>query len=204
MSVSSGISYKSEESDTKRQKLLNRNYLSFVSINIELSFYNKYNRISIRYNIFPTKLVTALKSIINQIDWSEIVLDIVKQKRSILYWNAFEKILRLYIEKLLTQKNRKKNKLNCYQKKDQKLSSAIKNTEQILFEFAFTSCSTKKFFSLKKQKNIDSFVNNISKISEHNNFTDKSKKSKTDKNNTEYKSNSKNKNRDYKKDRVSI
>ncbi len=102
------------------------------------------------------------------------------------------------------QKNRKKNKLNCYQKKDQKLSSAIKSTEQILFKFVFTSCSTEKSFSLKKQKNIDSFVNNISKISEYNNFTDKSKKSKTDKNNTEYKSNSKNKNKDYKKDRVSI
>ncbi len=85
ISASSEISYKSEESDAKRQKLLNRNYLSFVSINIELSFYNKYNRISMRYNISPTKLVTASKSIINQIDWSEIVLDIVKQKRSVLY-----------------------------------------------------------------------------------------------------------------------
>ncbi len=73
----SKISYKSEKSDTRKQRLSNKNFLFFVFINIELSFYNKYNRISKRYNIFSTKLVTASKSIISQVNWSEIILDVV-------------------------------------------------------------------------------------------------------------------------------
>ncbi len=78
------IPYKPGGSDAKRQRLPNGNFLSFASINIEPPSHDKHDRTSKRYNISPTELVTASKSIISQVNWSEVILDVVGHMQSCL------------------------------------------------------------------------------------------------------------------------
>ena len=40
---------------------------------------------------------------LNQVDWSEVVLDVACKERFTTYWNAFEKILKAQIEEMLKQ-----------------------------------------------------------------------------------------------------
>jgi len=204
MSAPPGIPHKPGGSDAKRQRLPNGDYLSFASINIEPPSHHKHDRTSMRYNISPTELVTASKSIINQVDWSEVVLDVVGRERPALYRDAFEKILRLHVEELLTQEDREENKLNRHQEEGQRSSSAIKSTEQVSSGSAFTSCGTEKPPSLKEQGDVDSFVDNASEISGHDDFTDEGEESETDEDDTEYEGNGEDEDGDYEEDRFSI
>ncbi len=158
-----------------------------------------------RYKISPTELVTASKSILNQVNWSEVVLDVVGRERPALYRDAFEKILRLHVEELLTQKYREENKLNNHQEEGQRSLSAIKSTEQVSSRSAFTSCDTdEKPPSLKEQGDDDSYVDIASDISEHDDFTNDGEESETDEDDTEYEGNGEDEDGDYEEDRSSV
>ena len=71
--------------------------MSFPSLN------STYFPTSLRYNITPAELMRASESIFNQVNWSEVVLDTVGKEKSVIYRNAFEKILRTQITELLRQ-----------------------------------------------------------------------------------------------------
>lgn len=205
MSAPAGILHKPGESDAKRQRLPNGDYLSFASISMPPPSHDKHDRTSMRYKVSPTELVTASKSILNQVNWSEVALDVVGRERPALYRDAFEKILRLHVEELLTQKDREEKKLKNYQEEGQRPLSAIKITEQVLSRSAFTSCGTdEKPSSLKEQGDDDSFVDNASDISGHDDFTDEGEESETDEDDTENESNGKDEDGDYEEDRSSI
>ena len=144
-----------------------------------------------RYKISPTELITASKSIINQVNWSEMVLDVVERKRPALYRNAFEKILRLHIEKLLRHENIDKNRLSRHKEsridkdacEDQRLLSTVKSTDEISSGLTLTSSSTDKRFPDLKEQDNGNFV--IGKNSEHKDSADENKKNNTDKNDTD-------------------
>ncbi len=50
--------------------------------------------INLRLDISPTELMRALESMLNQVDWSEVVLDVAGKERSTTYRNAFERFSR--------------------------------------------------------------------------------------------------------------
>ena len=144
-----------------------------------------------RYKISPTELITASKSIINQVNWSEMVLDIVERKRPALYRDAFEKILRLHIEKLLRHENIDKNRLSRHKEsridkdacEDQRLLSTVKSTEEILSGLTLTSSSTDKRFPGLEKQDDRSFV--IGKNSEHKDSAGEDEEDDTDEDDTD-------------------
>jgi len=58
---------------------------------------------SLRLDISPTELMRALKSMLNQVNWSEVVLDIAGKERSTAYRNAFEKVVKAQVEEMLVE-----------------------------------------------------------------------------------------------------
>lgn len=54
-------------------------------------------------NISPTELMRALRSILNQVDWSEVALDVVGNEKPTIYRNAFKKLIQAHIEEVVKQ-----------------------------------------------------------------------------------------------------
>lgn len=134
----------------KRRRLPNGEYVTFASINIDPPSHLEHNLKTTRYKISPTELLTASKSIIGQVNWSEVVLDVVGRGRPAFYRDAFEKILRLHIEELLRHEGSDENKLSRHQEsrmgegawKDQRSLSTVKSTEEMSSGLALTSSGT--------------------------------------------------------------
>jgi len=58
---------------------------------------------TLRYNISSLDMTNACKSILCQIDWSMVVADVVGNKRTVAYRDAFKKILRAQVEEILKE-----------------------------------------------------------------------------------------------------
>ena len=55
------------------------------------------------HQVSPADLMRAFESILNQIDWSQLVVDVVGKERSAIFRNAFEQVLLTQVEELLKQ-----------------------------------------------------------------------------------------------------
>lgn len=116
---------KPAEPDTKRRKLQHEAHIVAPSMDSGLSLDTEQHRTNLRYNISPTELIAASKSIIEQVNWSEVVLDVVGRERPVFYRNAFEKILRLHVKELLSQGTPNDNgRTHCEGESERSLSSS--------------------------------------------------------------------------------
>ncbi len=79
--------------ETKKRKTTNNSLVSFPSLDSEHP----------PSNISPMKLTWALRSILNQVDWSEVALDVVGNEKPTIYRNAFKKLIQAHIEEVLRQ-----------------------------------------------------------------------------------------------------
>lgn len=61
----------------------------------------QYSPTSLRYKISSADLVIACKSILCQIDWSKVVMDVVGKEKPGIYRNAVQKKMRAQIEEIL-------------------------------------------------------------------------------------------------------
>lgn len=54
-------------------------------------------------DVSPMELMRASESILNQVDWSEVVLDVIGKESPAIFKDAFKKILQVWIDELLKQ-----------------------------------------------------------------------------------------------------
>ena len=52
----------------------------------------------------------VVKSILNQVDWSEVALNVVEKEKPTIYWDAFEKLIQNHIEKIIKQEEYREDK----------------------------------------------------------------------------------------------
>ena len=93
--------------------------LSFPSLN------SGYSPASLCCNVTSAELIKASESILNQVNWSEVVLDAVGKEKSAIYRNTFEKILRTQITELLKQEE-------CIEMKHIKSGQKMGNADAII------------------------------------------------------------------------
>ena len=93
--------------------------LSFPSLN------SVHSPASLHCNITSAELMRASESILNQVNWSKVVLDAVGKEKSVIYRNTFEKILRTQITELLKQEE-------CIEMKHIKSGQNIGNANAII------------------------------------------------------------------------
>ena len=95
------------------------------------------------------------------------------RERPALYRDAFQKILRLHVEKLLTQEGSKED--------DQTSFNIVKGTEEISSGSALTNSVTDaKPLSLEEQGDEESSFDNVSEASGNENTTDEDEERDTD------------------------
>ena len=70
----------------------------------------------------------AWELIFIQVDWSEVVLDVVENETSDFYWEAFEKALQAWIKELLKQGECKRGMCIDYYEEDEEDSQETENT----------------------------------------------------------------------------
>jgi hypothetical protein len=176
----------------KRRRLPNGEYVTFASINIDPPSHVEHNPTTMRYKISPTELLTASKSIMDQVNWSEVVLDVVGRERPAFYRDAFEKILRLHIEELLRHEDTDEKRLSRHNEsrmgegasEDQRSLSTVKSTEEISSDLTLTSSSTdKRFPGLEEQGDDGSFV--VGEDSEHEDLAGEDEEDDTDEDDTD-------------------
>ena len=61
------------------------------------------------YGISSTELKRASESILNQVNWSKVVLDAIGKEKPTIFRQAFKEILQAHIEKLLKQEDKQKS-----------------------------------------------------------------------------------------------
>ena len=123
----------------KRRKLENKEFVDGASMNTNPSTDAEYSNTNVHYNISSAELITASKSIIDQVNWSEVVLDVVGREKPVIYRNAFEKILRLHIKELLNQGTTSERKKIQSQEEDQ-----VKGTHVTPSELSAISSGTEE------------------------------------------------------------
>lgn len=182
---------KADGLSTKRRRLPNGKYMTFASNNMDPPSHIEHDSGTIRYKIFPTELVTASKSIMDQFNWSEVVLDVVGRERPAFYRDAFEKILRLQIEELLKRENTDENSVSRHKEsrmsegacEDQRSWSTVKSTEEISSGIPLTSSSADKNLSDLEEQGDGSFV--VGEESEHRDSAGQDEEDDTNDNDTD-------------------
>ncbi len=65
-----------------------------------------HSSVRLSLDISSTELMRASESILNQVHWSEVVLDVIGKERPAIFRDAFKKILQVRIEELLKQEDK--------------------------------------------------------------------------------------------------
>ncbi len=79
---------------------LSHHLISFPSLG------SGHSSVRLSLDISPTELMRASELILNQVDWSEVVLDVIGKERPAIFRDAFKKILQVRIEELLKQEDK--------------------------------------------------------------------------------------------------
>lgn len=149
--------------------------------------------------------MTASKSIIDQVNWSDVVLDVVGRERPTFYRNAFEKILRLHVEELLNQGSTDENRQAHHQGEDQRSLSTIKDTEGVasdIFCISSACASDEKSSNPEEQGDDESCVDKVSVNSGSEEFIDENEEEDADEDETVQED--QNEDRNYEDDQISV
>ena len=100
-----GLDDAQEEGEIRKRKIIRKAEVASMSSPLKScpSLVTGNSPTSLRLDISPTELTRALKSMLNQVNWSEVVLDIAGKERSTADRNAFEKIVKAQVEEMLEQ-----------------------------------------------------------------------------------------------------
>ena len=155
---------KPEGLGAKRRRLQNGEYVHVGPIDVDPQPCLEHHQTHLHYKISPTELLTAPRSIISQVNWSDVVLDVVGRERPALYRDAFEKILRLHVEELLKPGGIDERRRNNHEDEDQRSSSTIKGTEEIASGLlATSSVEAEHSTNVAEKDDNESFVDIVNK-----------------------------------------
>ena len=157
----------------KRRRLQNEEHVDVGPIDADPHPHFEHQKTRLRYNISPTELMTASRSIISQVNWSDVVLDVLGRERPAFYRDAFEKILRLHVEELLKPKDTGESNRNHHEGKDQRSSSTIEGTEEVASNLhAISTVTAYQSSNMEQQGNYGSLVDIITENSISEGFDD--------------------------------